>query len=75
MTETVQTVREFSSAGPCITLGTLLKQTASTVTFQERDGSLGKRGGNRLKCGLIHIEPCCSCRDHATTQYPNGYDD
>lgn len=72
MSEAIKTVREFSSAGPCLTLGTLVKQTATTITFQESDGSQNKRGGYRLKCGLIHIEACPSCRDHPKTQYPNG---
>lgn len=67
-------VRKFSAIGPCIPLGKLVKRTAKTVTFEERDGSRGTRGGYRLQCGLIHTEPCCSCRDHPQTQYPNGYE-
>ena len=68
------TVREFSAIGPCISLGEVIKQTPATVTFRERDGSIGRRGGYRLKAGLIHVIACRSCRDHAESQYPNGYE-
>jgi hypothetical protein len=68
-------VREFSAAGPCIVLGELTSLTASTVVFRKRDGSTGKRGGYRLKAGLIHTKPCRSCCDHAKSQYPRGYED
>lgn len=68
------TVREFSAIGPCITLGELTKQTPNTVTFRKRDGATGRRGGYRLKSGLIHTVACRSCRDHAQSQYPNGYE-
>jgi hypothetical protein len=71
---TTKTVREFSSIGPCITLGTLTRSTAKMVYFTTREGREERRGGHRLECGLIHVEPCRSCRDHAESQYPNGYE-
>lgn len=68
------TLREFSSIGPCIPLGEVVKRTATTVQFKERDGTLRRKGGWRLECGLFHTEPCVSCRDHKHSQYPNGYE-
>lgn len=68
------TVREFSSIGPCITLGEMIRVTASCVYFRERDGRQARRSGDRVKSGLVHIAPCVSCRDHERSQYPNGYE-
>lgn len=68
-------VREFSMSGPCLTLGTMTKRTAKSVTFIDREGKAGRRGGDRLASGLIHTAACRSCRDHAETQYPEGYMD
>lgn len=69
-------VREFSAAGPCIPLGPLVKRTATTVSYHAtmHGGEIERRGGYRLQCGLIHTEPCSSCRDHERTQYPRGYE-
>jgi hypothetical protein len=70
---TTKTVREFSAAGPCITLGLLVKETPASYVCQppawknEGPARVGKRNG------IVHIEPCPSCRDHAMTQYPEGY--
>lgn len=72
---TTTTVREFSAAGPCIVLGELVKRTESTVTFRNRDGKIERRGGWRVERGMVHLEPCNCCRDHAGTQYPHGYQD
>ena len=69
------TVREFNTAGPCIVLGELVSQTERMVTFRDRDGRIRRRGGHPLKCGLVHTVPCPSCRDHANSQYPNGFED
>jgi hypothetical protein len=68
------TVREFSPAGPCLTIGRLVRQTAKFYVYNEW------RGGDRFdvtekrigKTHRTHIEPCSSCRDHARTQYPHG---
>jgi hypothetical protein len=69
-------VREFSPCGPCLTLGTLIHRTEKTVIFRDRyTGKRGRRGGWKVEGGYIHLEPCSSCRDHAATQYPNGYMD
>jgi len=68
-----QTVREFSSVGPRITLGTLTKETAKSFCFTDREGKPGiVRKGT---WGKTHIVPCSSCRDHPQTRYPNGYMD
>ena len=80
-----QTVREFSPAGPCLTLGQFVRRTAKTIVYREWLGgdSYGQErrvGGWKVnrdngRRGYIHTEPCHSCRDHTETQYPNGYMD
>lgn len=68
-------LREFSTVGPCIRLGEVIKQTATSVTYRDLlSGAISRRGGYRLECGLLHTTPCVSCRDHQNTQYPNGYE-
>ena len=72
----MKTVRKFSAAGPCITLGELVKETAAFYVYKPRfreDGTTRRVGKDRH--GLTHTEPCSSCRDHSRTQYPNGYMD
>ncbi len=79
------TVREFSPAGPCLTLGKFVRRTPKTIVYREWLGgdSFGKErraGGWKVeekdgRRGYIHTEPCPSCRDHERTSYPNGYMD
>ena len=75
-------VREFSAAGPCLTTGKLVRETANFYIYLEWKG--GDRYGTEEKriskkrpghYSAAHTEPCPSCRDHAHTQYPNGYQD
>ncbi len=74
-------VREFSAAGPCLTLGQFVRRTAKTIVYREWLGgdSFGKErrvGGWKVSKGdYVHIEPCPSCRDHEQTNYRNGYMD
>ena len=73
-------VRAFSRCGPCLTLGRLVKETAAFYIFDEWQGdTLGRRKRVRKEIdghwSPYHIEPCSSCRDHAKTQYPDGYMD
>ncbi len=80
-----QTVREFSPAGPCLTLGQFVRRTSKTIVYREWLG--GDNYGQERRVGgwkvlqrgdsraYIHTEPCNSCRDHDRTQYPNGYMD
>lgn len=78
---TTKIVREFSTVGPCITVGRLVKETEQFFVFDrwqggdrfEGRGKIRKRSEGRYS--RAHIEPCCSCRDHAKTQYPEGYMD
>jgi hypothetical protein len=68
-------VREFSFAGPCLTIGRLVRQTAKFYVYNEwlggdRFDATEKRIGKNHR---MHVEPCRRCRDHAHTQYPNGY--
>lgn len=67
----IMLVREFNAAGPCITRGTLISESAAFYTFTPRYGCDSPR---RVSKSRAHIEPCRSCRDHAETSYPNGYD-
>ena len=69
------TVREVSRAGPCITLGTLVRKTASTLYYRDRLNVVSHRSGRAVECGLVHTLPCRSCRDHPNTSYPDGYMD
>lgn len=69
-------VREFSAAGPCLTIGMLVRETANFYVYLEWKG--GDRYGNEerlISKPKTHIEPCHSCRDHAQSSYPNGYMD
>lgn len=74
-------VRAFSRCGPCLTLGKLVKETAKFYVYDEWQGGDKYEGRTKVKKELpgqwsrAHIEPCRSCRDHAQTQYPNGYMD
>ncbi len=74
-------VRDFSAAGPCITLGLFVKRTKKFIVYREWLGGdrysdkLSRVGGHRVALDLVHTSPCPSCRDHAETQYPNGYMD
>lgn len=69
----METVREFSAVGPCISLGELLKTTAASVFYRDRHGNTVRVGGQRVADGLVHTSACRSCRDHAETQYAEGY--
>jgi hypothetical protein len=63
----VKIVREKSVAGPCITLGVVLRETASRITYRDRHGEqkfISKRWP-------VHSEPCPSCPDHSNTKYPD----
>jgi hypothetical protein len=74
-------VRAFSCCGPCLILGKLTKQTAQFYCYDEWQGGDRYEGAKRVRKETpehysgAHIEPCPSCRDHAKTQYPNGYMD
>jgi|ETNvirnome_2_300_1030623.scaffolds.fasta_scaffold00547_13 hypothetical protein len=79
---TTTLVREFSPAGPCLTLGKFVKRTEKFIFFCEWLGGdnfsdkVSRVGGWKVAGGsYIHIEPCISCRDHPATNYPNGYMD
>ena len=67
-----KTVRRFSAVGPCIPLGIFVRQTERFLIYRDRDGR-DRRIGKQYD--FAHVEPCCSCRDHAATQYPRGYED
>lgn len=74
-------VREFSPAGPCLTLGRLTKETPQFWCYEEWKGGDRYEGAKRIakrtetRYSRAHIEPCQSCRDHPQTQYPRGYED
>lgn len=74
-------VRQFNRAGPCLTLGKLVKETAQFYVFDEWCGGNVFVGRRRVAKKLDgrwspnHVEACPSCRDHPQTQYPNGYMD
>lgn len=69
-TETV-TVYKFSAYGPCLTLGTLVKETAKFYVYQER--GIGGRTRRIKKSTFTHTERCRSCSGGSL--YPDGYMD
>jgi hypothetical protein len=81
MSTSTKIVRAFSSAGPCLTLGRLTKETANFFCFEEWRGGDVYVGAKKVAKPLpgrwtsAHVDACPSCRDHAQTQYPNGYMD
>jgi len=74
-------VREFSSVGPCLTLGLFVKRTSKTIVYREWLGrdrfadKVSRVGGWKVERDYVHLKPCNRCRDHADTSYPNGYMD
>lgn len=77
-----QIVREFSAAGPCLTVGKLVRETQQFFVYlpwrggdnyEEKERRIAKRTAARYS--PAHILACPSCRDHERTQYPNGYMD
>jgi hypothetical protein len=67
----VKTVRELSVAGPCITLGLVLRESDWRISYRDRHGTpkfISRRWA-------VHTEPCPSCPDHSKTKYPDGYGD
>jgi hypothetical protein len=65
----MKTVRAFSEAGPCITLGAVLRETDHCVSYRDRQGATTLIRIDRT----VHTEPCPSCPDHPRTKYPYGY--
>jgi hypothetical protein len=66
----VKTVRELSVGGPCITLGFVLRETASRISYRDRHGTskfISKRWP-------VHTEPCPSCPDCPKAKYPDDWD-
>ncbi len=80
-------LRRFSPAGPCLTLGRLVRETAKFYVYLAgRNGTSGpaaemiehriiKDSREPYRYSGAHVEPCLSCTDHPQTQYPNGYMD
>lgn len=67
-------VRIFSSAGPCLA-GTTADPTA-IIRFNPKSMTINWFGWHRTWPKYrIHKAPCSSCTDHQRTQYPNGYMD
>ena len=79
-------VREPNAAGPCIVLGLFVKRTEKFIMYREWRGGnrfadkVSRVGGWKVEAregradSYVHTTPCSCCRDHAQTQYPNGYD-
>src|ERR1700737_3279918 len=68
----VKTVRELRVAGPCITLGLVLRETAGRISYRDRHGTpkfISKRWA------AAHTEPCPSCPDHPKAKHPDDYRD
>lgn len=64
------TVREFSTIGPCLTVGESAGETEKSLLYFD-----GNKVRRVKKSWRYHVEPCVSCRDHPRTQYPEGYMD
>ncbi len=58
-----------------------VRETEASVFVDEGKGGKPKRFArpsagvrSRNVNTLVHFAPCVSCRDHAETHYPNGYE-
>ena len=76
----MKTIRRFSMAGPCITLGEVVRETEHFYFYRGSRVAIAGDTSDILKVKkdgerLVHSIPCVSCRDHTQTQYPNGYED
>jgi hypothetical protein len=58
----VKTVRELRVAGPCITVGLVLRETARRISYRDRHGS--------TRWAAAHTEPCPSCPDYLEDEMP-----
>jgi hypothetical protein len=61
----MKTVRELTVAGPCITLGVVLRETASRISYRDRYG-MSKFISKRW---AVHTAPCTSCPDYPKADY------
>jgi hypothetical protein len=62
-------VRESSVAGPCVTLGHVLRETGRRISYRDRHGTrrfISKRWA-------VHTDPCPLCPDHPTMKYSDGH--
>jgi hypothetical protein len=62
----VKTIRELSVAGPCITLGLVLRETDRRISYRDRHGTpkfISKRWA-------VHTDPCPSCPDYLEDEIP-----
>lgn len=73
MTTPTTLVRAFSTVGPCIVQGTLVRETSKFYCVADRfeSGRVRKIAKTRWD---IHTALCVSCREHPQSQYPNGYE-
>jgi hypothetical protein len=65
---TAKTIRELSVAGPCTTLGLVVRETDRRISYRDRHGTpkfISRRWAT-------HTEPCPSCPDHPKTKYSGG---
>ena len=56
----MKTVRELSVGRPCVTLGFVLRETVSRISYRDHHGTskfISKRWA-------VHTEPCPSCPDY-----------
>jgi hypothetical protein len=51
----VKTVRELRVAGPCITVGLVLRETARRISYRDRHGALKFIS---TRWAAAHTEPC-----------------
>jgi hypothetical protein len=72
-------LREFSAAGPCIRMGGILREDKNWWYIVPLNGEIRvskiSKHSRKAQNGSVHAEACRSCRDHAETQYPEGYMD
>ena len=68
--------RQFSTCGPCLLEGEVVRSTARFHVINEWKGGDDFTGRQRrISRESVHLTPCPSCRDHSRTQYPDGYMD
>lgn len=58
-------LREGCVCGPCQILGKVLRESATRITYRDRQG---EKWITKMRWPLLHTEPCPTCPDHPATE-------
>jgi hypothetical protein len=69
------TLRELNWAGPCIDVGTVVKQNDKWWWVDNGQSRLTRKSKTSIDGRYsLHTDPCARCMDHPNTNYPRGYE-